>query len=65
MKNTSKRICQNCGKGILRGHRVSHAKQRTKRIFKPNLHYAKIKIKGIKKRLLLCTKCLKKLKKEI
>ncbi|HCS78193.1 TPA: 50S ribosomal protein L28, partial [Patescibacteria group bacterium] len=30
--------CANCGKGIMIGHRVSHAKNRTRRIFKPNLH---------------------------
>lgn len=58
-----RRICQNCGKGIMRGHKVSHSKQRTKKIYKPNLHWAKIMVKGKKKRMLLCTKCLKKIKK--
>lgn len=56
----AKRICQNCGKGIMRGHKVSHSKQRTKKIYKPNLHWTKI----MGKRMLLCTKCIKRLKKE-
>ena len=30
--------CQRCGKGIMRGHNVSHAKNRTRRRFLPNLH---------------------------
>ena len=60
----SKRICQNCGKGIMRGHKVSHAKQRTKKVYKPNLHKSTLYINGVKKKLLLCTKCLKTLKKK-
>lgn len=55
--------CDNCKKGIMYGHNVSHAKNRTRKIFKPNLHRAKIKINGIGKNLRLCTKCLRMLKK--
>jgi len=58
------RKCERCGKGIMRGHKVSHAKQRTKRIYKPNLHYRTFIINGKKKRMLLCTKCIKRLKKD-
>lgn len=58
------RKCELCGKGIMRGHRVSHAKQRTKRIYKPNLHWKKVTIDGVEKRRLLCTRCIKKLKKD-
>ncbi|MCL4354343.1 50S ribosomal protein L28, partial [Patescibacteria group bacterium] len=28
-------ICDNCKKGIMHGHNVSHSKRRTNRIFKP------------------------------
>ncbi|HYM65101.1 MAG TPA: 50S ribosomal protein L28 [Candidatus Sulfotelmatobacter sp.] len=49
--------CFNCGKGVMYGHNVSHAKNRTRKIFKPNLHQAKITIGGITKRVKLCTKC--------
>jgi large subunit ribosomal protein L28 len=55
--------CENCGKGVMYGHAVSHAKNRTRRLFKPNLHAARIVINGIGKRLRLCTKCLRKYKK--
>ncbi|HKC14439.1 MAG TPA: bL28 family ribosomal protein [Patescibacteria group bacterium] len=46
--------CDSCGKGVMYGHNVSHAKNRTRKIFKPNLHV----YKGMK----LCTKCLRKFK---
>lgn len=54
--------CANCGKGIMWGHNVSHSKRRTNRVFKPNLHSAKITIGGRSKRVRLCTKCLRLMK---
>lgn len=54
--------CDNCGKGIMYGHNVSHAKNRTRKIFKPNLHRARLVVNGITKSMKLCTKCLRKLK---
>ena len=57
--------CDNCGKGVMYGHAVSHAKNRTRRIFKPNLHRARITVGGIGKRVKLCTKCLRRAKKEM
>jgi large subunit ribosomal protein L28 len=54
--------CFNCGKGIMVGHNVSHAKNRTRKVFKPNLHVAKIVIKGRSMSVRLCTKCLRLLK---
>lgn len=54
--------CDNCGKGIMYGHNVSHAKNRTRRIFKPNLHSARILIGAGYKTMKLCTKCLRLLK---
>ncbi len=55
--------CDNCGKGIMIGHNVSHAKNRTRRIFKPNLHKARIWMGSGYRRMKLCTKCLRILKK--
>ena len=57
--------CDNCGKGVMYGHNVSHAKNRTRRLFKPNLHAARVVIDGIGKRLRLCTKCLRMVKKKM
>jgi large subunit ribosomal protein L28 len=49
--------CANCGKGIMYGHNVSHSKRRTRKIFKPNLHVARIMVNGRSMRVKLCTKC--------
>jgi len=54
--------CDNCGKGIMYGHNVSHSKRRTQKIFKPNLHRAKVVIGGMSKSMKLCTKCLRMVK---
>lgn len=55
--------CANCNKGVMYGHNMSHAKNRSNRTFAPNLHPARVMIGGIMKRVKLCTKCLRKLKK--
>ena len=54
--------CMYCGKGVMYGHNVSHSKRRTPRVFKPNLHSARIKTTTGFVRLKLCTKCLRTLK---
>jgi|SRR3989338_2847775 len=56
------RICQNCGRGIGYGNAVSHAKNRTKRIFKPNLQKLKVMKNGNTVRVKLCTRCIQRLK---
>ncbi|MGH7245814.1 MAG: 50S ribosomal protein L28 [Candidatus Levyibacteriota bacterium] len=56
-------LCMNCGKGVMYGHNVSHAKNRTRKIFRPNLHAARIMVGGHMKRVRLCTKCLRMLKR--
>lgn len=35
------KVCQITGKRTIRGNNVSHAKNRTRRTFEPNLHYRK------------------------
>ena len=57
------RTCEACGKGIMRGNKVSHSKHRTKRIFKPNLQTVRLMVDGKKCKMKVCTKCLKTLKK--
>lgn len=54
--------CANCAKGVMYGHNVSHSKRRTRKIFKPNLQTARILIGGVRKRLRLCTTCLRMFK---
>ncbi len=57
--------CENCGKGIMVGHNVSHAKNRTRKVFKPNLHNTRTLIDGVSRRVKLCTKCLRVLKRGV
>lgn len=45
------------------GNNVSHAKNRTKKAFKYNLHSATVLIDGIKKKVKVPTKVLRQLKK--
>lgn len=51
--------CANCGKGVLYGHNVSHAKNRTRKLFRPNLHSARVLIGTTRRKMKLCTKCLR------
>jgi large subunit ribosomal protein L28 len=55
--------CDNCGKHQIMGNRVSHAKNRTRHAFKPNIQKKKIMVDGISMRMKLCTSCIKTLKK--
>ncbi len=57
--------CALCGKGVMFGHSVSHAKNRTRKIFKPNLHRSHVTLNGVTRRVKLCTKCLRTVKKEM
>lgn len=54
--------CDNCMKGVMYGHNVSHAKNRTRKIFKPNLHSTRITLGSVTKKMKLCTKCLRMFK---
>lgn len=45
------------------GHNVSHAKNRTRRSFKYNLHTVTLLVEGVKKRMRVPTKVLRELKK--
>lgn len=44
------------------GNNVSHAKNRTKRVFKYNLHTVTVLVDGIKQRMRVPTKILRQLK---
>jgi large subunit ribosomal protein L28 len=51
--------CDICGKGPQFGNRVSHANNRTRRRFEPNLQAVRALISGRVQRILACTRCLK------
>lgn len=65
--------CDNCGKGIMIGRSHRHhpgvaggrwkkRAPKTVKIFRPNLHVARVIVNGVSKRMKLCTKCLRLLK---
>jgi len=43
------KVCQITGKRTVRGNNVSHAKNRTRRSFQPNLHYRKFWVESEKR----------------
>jgi large subunit ribosomal protein L28 len=53
------RKCEICGKGTTFGNTVSHAKNRSRRTWYPNLLEVKTKVDGTVKTVKLCTRCLK------
>ena len=68
--------CYHCGKGLVFGRRHTHHRgvaggrwkkraPKTRRLFRPNLQRVEILVDGEVERVKLCTKCLKRIKKDI
>lgn len=68
--------CYHCGKTSLYGRSHTHHRgvaggrwkkraPKTQRIFKPNLQKLEVIEKGKNKRVFLCTKCIKRVRKDI
>jgi large subunit ribosomal protein L28 len=54
------RVCEICGKRPQVGYNVSHARNRTKRRWYPNLQKVRALLpNGQVKRIRVCTKCIK------
>jgi len=51
--------CSICGKKRMTGHNVSHANNKTNRVFRPNLQSVKALINGATQRIKVCTRCLR------
>ncbi|MGI8908776.1 MAG: 50S ribosomal protein L28 [Candidatus Sumerlaeaceae bacterium] len=51
--------CQVCGKGPQTGNNVSHANNKSKRRWLPNLQKVRAKVGGTVRRMHVCTGCLK------
>ena len=56
---TMARVCTVCGKGPVTGNNVSHANNRTKRRWYPNLQTVRVLVEGSPRRVRVCTQCLK------
>ncbi len=56
--------CEMCGKKTVFGNQRSHSMRATSRPFRPNLQRVRVMQKdGTRKRMTLCTKCIKTLAK--
>jgi large subunit ribosomal protein L28 len=52
-------VCDICGKTPGFGNNDSHSHRRTRRRFNPNIQKLRVVVGGSRKRLNVCTKCLK------
>lgn len=53
------KVCEVCGKKPAFGNRVSHANNKTRRRWEPNLQKVKAKVGGGNRRMVVCTACLR------
>ncbi|MBA5866131.1 MAG: 50S ribosomal protein L28 [Nitrospira sp. CR1.3] len=51
--------CDICSKKHQTGHNVSHANNKTKRSFNPNLQRVRAVVDGSTKHIRVCTRCLR------
>ncbi|HKL21881.1 MAG TPA: 50S ribosomal protein L28 [Tichowtungia sp.] len=53
------KVCDVCGKGPMTGCNVSHAHNKTKKVFTPNLQKVRVEDKGTVKSMKVCTRCIR------
>jgi large subunit ribosomal protein L28 len=53
------RVCEICGKGHHVGMKVSHAHNRSKKWWSPNLQRVHVVVNGTRKHLRVCTQCIR------
>ncbi len=53
------KVCDICGKAPVSGNNISHAHNRTRRRWLPNLQHVRAKVNGRTKRLTVCASCIK------
>lgn len=53
------RVCIVCGKAPLSGNRVSHANNKSRRRFEPNLQPVHIRVGGGVRRARVCASCIR------
>ncbi len=53
------RTCDICGKGPMVGNNVSHAHNKTKRRYLPNLQPVRIRENGAVRKAMICTRCIR------
>jgi large subunit ribosomal protein L28 len=59
MERNMARVCYSCGKAPASGNNVSHANNKTRRRWLPNLQTVKIvDSDGVRRRVRVCTRCI-------
>jgi large subunit ribosomal protein L28 len=53
------RVCEICGKGPVFGNNVSHANNKTRRVWNPNLHKVKATREGRTIGMRVCSRCIR------
>lgn len=53
------KVCEICGKTPAMGNNVSHANNKTRRRFLPNLQQVRINDGGVNRRACVCTRCIR------
>ncbi len=53
------KFCEICEKGTLNGNNVSHANNKTHRIWAPNVQRVRVNVDGVVKHMNVCTRCLR------
>ena len=53
------RLCSICGKGRQVGYSISHAHNKTKKVWKPNIQKVRTIKDGTVKKLYVCTRCIR------
>ena len=51
-------ICYVCAKGVAFGNNVSHANNKTRRVWKPNLQVVRVLVGDKIEKVKVCTRCL-------
>lgn len=52
-------VCELCGKSSSVGNHVSHANNKHKRRFQPNLQRVRARVDGSVRRIRVCTRCIR------
>lgn len=52
-------VCSVCGKGVHFGNNVSHANNKSNRMWKSNIKSVKCIVDGTPRRMYVCTSCLR------
>ena len=52
-------VCELCGRRPSAGNRVSHANNKSKRVWNPNLQRVRAQVGGSARRIRVCTRCIR------